>query len=300
MADGQNQSILTVAQAAQSYDLTDLATAKEELGIETGTTTYDTWLARGISQVSKAIASECDRVFPVETLSETTIPEYCSVSDQRWASNLSVLQLTRWPVVAIISISEDEVVLTENVDFRADYAKGHVYRLSTNGDAIVPWRMRTIVASYVSGYSASTTETKTIPSPSGPYTVTVNNAGKFGMDSGVAFTGGAALTKVSSLPSAGQYSVSAAGVYTFNSADASKSVAISYAYTRIPDDLVEAVLRLMTMRFKGWKRDPMLMSETNQTSGDRRYWVGNLPGQDSAFPPEIAKILDNYRVPVVG
>jgi len=38
------------------------------------------------------------------------------------------------------------------------------------------------------------------------------------------------LTKAASAPAAGQYSV-AAGVYTFNSADANKAVLISYTYT---------------------------------------------------------------------
>ena len=41
------------------------------------------------------------------------------------------------------------------------------------------------------------------------------------------------LTKVAATPAAGQYSVSSLGVYTFNVAQASASVAISYEYSAV-------------------------------------------------------------------
>jgi hypothetical protein len=64
-----------------------------------------------------------------------------------------------------------------------------------------------------------------------PYIVTVVNEATFVNDAGVLYaTGGLPLTKVASSPGAGQYSV-AAGVYTFNSADAGKAVLVTYTYT---------------------------------------------------------------------
>ncbi len=83
-----------------------------------------------------------------------------------------------------------------------------------------------------SGYTATQfQEAGTIPSPSGPYTVTVANSANFADDDGVNFlTTGLPLTKVASGPAAGQYSVSA-GVYTFAAADAGKAVLITYTYT---------------------------------------------------------------------
>jgi hypothetical protein len=64
-----------------------------------------------------------------------------------------------------------------------------------------------------------------------PFTFTVANAATFVDDDGVLnATAGLPLTKVSSAPGAGQYSV-ASGVYTFNSADAGKAVLASYTYT---------------------------------------------------------------------
>lgn len=69
---------------------------------------------------------------------------------------------------------------------------------------------------------------------SSPYTVTVAppSSGTFAEDMGVIFAAtGAQLSRVASAPAAGQYSVSAGGVYTFAAADAGKSIAISYEYS---------------------------------------------------------------------
>jgi hypothetical protein len=86
-------------------------------------------------------------------------------------------------------------------------------------------------ASLASGQLATSFgESGTIPA-STPFTVTVANAANWQDDYGVVFAAtGLPLTKVASAPSAGQYSV-AAGVYTFNSGDATKSVLVSYTYT---------------------------------------------------------------------
>jgi hypothetical protein len=79
-------------------------------------------------------------------------------------------------------------------------------------------------------------EAGTIPSPSGPYTITVVNSANFAEDFGVQYasgTGGAGagrLTRVASGPTQGQYSV-ASGVYTFAAADAGTAVLISYSFT---------------------------------------------------------------------
>lgn len=74
-------------------------------------------------------------------------------------------------------------------------------------------------------------EAGTIPSPSGPYTVTVANSATFSSDLGVIDKAtGNLMEKVASAPATGQYSV-AAGVYTFAAADAGKAVLINYQYT---------------------------------------------------------------------
>lgn len=68
--------------------------------------------------------------------------------------------------------------------------------------------------------------------PASPYQVTVTppSSGTWASDLGVVDANGIPMTRVSSAPATGQYSVSA-GVYTFASADTGKTVFISYTYT---------------------------------------------------------------------
>mgnify|MGYP000848901617 CR=1 FL=1 len=67
--------------------------------------------------------------------------------------------------------------------------------------------------------------------PGTPYGITVSNSATWLEDLGVIDAStGLALKRVASVPSTGQYSVSA-GVYTFASADTTKAMLISYSYT---------------------------------------------------------------------
>src|ERR1700756_1662640 len=66
-------TVLTPATAtapAGPYDLTDLATVKDELAIPTSDTSKDGFLQRAITQVSAAVAQYCNRVFAVETIQD--------------------------------------------------------------------------------------------------------------------------------------------------------------------------------------------------------------------------------------
>lgn len=73
-------------------------------------------------------------------------------------------------------------------------------------------------------------EAASVPTAS-PYTYTAKLA-TFSADQGVVYAATALPLKlVASAPTQGQYAVSAAGVYTFSSADAGAAVLISYTYT---------------------------------------------------------------------
>jgi hypothetical protein len=76
-------------------------------------------------------------------------------------------------------------------------------------------------------------ESQSVPNNPGPYTITVTNAANFKQDWGVRYTAtGIPLTRVSTAPAQGQYSVNTAtGVYTFASADFNAGVLISYTFT---------------------------------------------------------------------
>ena len=74
---------------------------------------------------------------------------------------------------------------------------------------------------------------KAIPT-SGAYTIqaTAPNGGRFVEDAGVMGSDGTAYIKVASNPTAGQYMVSATGLYTFAEADKGKTVYPSFTYTQ--------------------------------------------------------------------
>ncbi len=65
-----------------------------------------------------------------------------------------------------------------------------------------------------------------------------------------------------------------------------------------PPDLEMAVLRMVTARFKARGRDPFLRSQGEPGVGNEQYWIGALPGQTGPFPPDIAAVLEKYRVPL--
>lgn len=75
------------------------------------------------------------------------------------------------------------------------------------------------------------------------------------------------------------------------------TVQYSAGYATIPDDLSNAVLRLVTARFWLRGRDPMLISEGQPELGAQRYWV-DTRAQNGALPPEIESMVHAYRVPI--
>jgi hypothetical protein len=89
-------------------------------------------------------------------------------------------------------------------------------------------------------------EAATIPAVT-PFTITVANSATFKQDWGVRFVNtGVPLTRVSSAPAQGQYSVNVSGVYTFASADQSAPILISYTFTQAaPGTQLNIVNQLM-------------------------------------------------------
>jgi hypothetical protein len=87
------------------------------------------------------------------------------------------------------------------------------------------------IAPSLGGTQTQFGEATAVPASS-PYTYTTTNHSTFVADQGVVYASSALpLKAVASAPSAGQYSVSAGGVYTFSSVDSGAAVLISYTYT---------------------------------------------------------------------
>lgn len=139
--------ISTVVTAAQSYDLTTLAVVKDELSITDGAS--DATLARYLTWASAALAQECNRVFPAETIKDELWPERPL---QPVIGGMDVLQLSKWPLASVTSITEGGTPLVDGADFRPVPANGQVLRLDASGN-LRSWPSCPLVSVFVGGFS---------------------------------------------------------------------------------------------------------------------------------------------------
>ena len=147
--------ITTVTVAADDYDLTDLAAAKAELC--TPDTTHDAFLGRAITQTSRIISNACNRVFVAETVSDLFYRQRRDGVFPTWtAAEASRLQLSRWPVLSVVSVIETDLsgaqtTLVADTDFTLDAARGQLVRL---GLTQLPcrWSAAIVTAEYQAGF----------------------------------------------------------------------------------------------------------------------------------------------------
>jgi hypothetical protein len=287
----------TASAPASPGDLTDLATAKDELSIATADTSKDAFLSRGVTQASAAIASFCNRVFPVELVQDLLYIQQDPYPYQV-PGGVFPLLLSRWPLVDAAPVS---------VTGASDGAGNYTGLSSTAGLTVGE-------PLFASGLALGST-IKTL----GAGTLAIQlpaGAANPPAASGVALTAGISVVQTLStgvtqaLVFGTDYTIDAkrgwlirlnpfTGVATCWEA-LPTTVIYRGGYATIPADLVDACLRLVTLRYRGRGRDPMTMQFNQPNEGDTRYWVGALPGQNGSLPPEIESLVDNYRVPVLA
>lgn len=124
-------------------------------------------------------------------------------------------------------------------------------------------------------------EVATVPSPTGPYTVTTLMT--WLSDNGVWYANGTPFTKVTTPSLAGQYSV-VDGVYTFNSADAAANVLLSYSY--VPPDIEQCCIELIGLRFKEKDR----IGQVSKSVGTE-----NITYLQKDMPADVQTLLNQYR-----
>ena len=211
----QREIIVTVTTAATNYDLATLAEIRDELDITNGA--QDARLQRYLTSASAAISQYCNRVFPAETMTE----QFWAQRD-RWPrlvkGGFPSLQLSRWPIQSVTSVTENGTALVEDTDFTVDAANGQLVRLDINLYPR-PWPIFPIVVVYVGGFDT------------------------------------------------------------------------------IPADVADAAVRMVKARYFSRDRDPMLRSENIEGVYSAQYWIA-MGSQAGNMPPDIADILDNYRVPI--
>lgn len=208
----------SVPSGGARYDLTDLATVKAELNVTSGGD--DVFFKSLISRASAAAASYCNRVFPVET-----------VTDEFWAQRdpggfclipgkFDPLMLSRFPIVTVTSVTENAVTLVDGTDFRIDADKGQLVRIDGSGYPR-SWPSYPIVVTYSAGYAT------------------------------------------------------------------------------IPFDVVDAVLRMVKNRFFMRQRDPSLRQQNVPGVLEQTFWIAT-GSEVGALTPDVADLLDGYRVPVIA
>jgi len=141
-------TITSVTEAAESYDLTTLDVVKDELGVTDNS--KNAALERYIAGASAAAAQYCNRVFQLETVEERIWP---ARAGSPLSGSFDKLQLSRWPVVEIVSLTEDGTVLVEDTDFVVDGATGQITRLDGSGTRRC-WSACPKVILYQAGYAA--------------------------------------------------------------------------------------------------------------------------------------------------
>jgi hypothetical protein len=150
------RSIVTVTTAATDINLTTLDNLKLELGITD--TDSDDQLELWIAQASAVAARYCNRVLAVETVTETfrNAGSYPYEWFYRCGEGRSFdgITLTRYPIVSIASVTVDGTVLDTS---EYEHDETEVYRLSTAGYPTRWWFGKSIVVSYVAGYTIPVT-----------------------------------------------------------------------------------------------------------------------------------------------
>lgn len=215
-------TITTVLVAATSYDLTQLSAVKDELELATGKA--DGRLRRYIAEASAAAAQYCNRRFQVETVEDAIYPQN---DPHPWqlSGQVETLQLSRWPVVQLVAVTENGDALVEGTDFRLDADSGALVRLDAGGNRCL-WNALPKVVQYRAGY-----------------------AGQGG-------------------------------------------------YGGIPPDVEGAVIRMVVRRYVAPK-DPNLMAQDIPGVMSQRWWIAGTSDTGN-MAPDIADVLDNYRVPVLA
>jgi hypothetical protein len=290
--------ITTVLSPAASYNLIDLPTVHDEMQIPATDTSNDAWLNRGIAQVSRAIANYCNRVFPVETVQDLCYPERDAYPYQV-PGGVRALQLRRWPILpAAVKLPTS-----------ADTPSGAVLPFAS-ASAIVAG-MPAYCATGVSGLPASAyvssvaSGSATLSAP-----VTADVPAGTSVNFGPCVTINDPLGTVTTLVNGTDYQVDAKKGWLIRLSPytgypttwdpVQTTVTYQAGYATIPDDLVDAALRVMTQRWQDRGRDPFLKSQDQPGLGTQTFWIGTRPGVKGVFTEEIAGMLDSYRVPVTA
>lgn len=290
-------TVLTTARGSprgKPYDLTDLATAKDELSLTDDSS--DGFVLRAITQASAAIANYCNRVFPVEGIQDQI---FIQQDPYPWQvpGGIYPLQLSRWPLVHsnVVAFTGNThgTTLVDGIPSTVGMRIGMPVFAADGSIPAGAFIQGTPTVNSITLTQAATSSENAVSMNTGVQVVQTLGVGDpqtlaFGTD----FTIDAKMGWLIRLDKFTGVSVKWEAT----------PVTVQYqaGYSPIPADLVDACLRLVTARVRSRGRDPLLVQREQPQLGSERYWVGTSPGQAGAFPPEILGLIENYRVPSLG
>ena len=281
------------AAGAGAYDLVDLATARDELALKPSDVSNDVWLARAINQVSRAIRNHCNRVFQIEQVEDRALIQQDPYPYQT-PGGFPSLALSRWPL--------------------ANFALSSLATPALAGDATLSVT-GTPLAGIVSGpglaigTTASVVNGTVLIAPAAAAPMPAGTPIAFGIEVRQTLSSNAGVPHEQVLAADRDYRIDAdRGLLTRldaftgtarNWEAAPVTITYSAGYATLPEDVAYAALRWLRLRYSERARDPLLKSVEQPGIGTETYWVGGPPGS-GGIPEEIADLLANYRVPVVG
>ena len=307
---GQTSSYVlsTLITAPASGLLTTLEHVKDELDMEDSDTSNDDRLERFITEESSHIARYCNRVFGFATWQDVFRPQR-GVSGEGVRGAVNPLLMKRFPLVASVVSFTGNTHSTNTIDGIASTAgldKGQ----AVFGAGITPGTTITAVINNGIMLSEPATATAAGVALSTSLAVLETVAGvatwllagtDFEIDQGSKLPGDEGISALYRLNELGhprtwpaaQISVWYQAGYNLPG-DADQDVPM-------PTDLESACILAVVRRYTARGRDPLLIEKSQPgTLGTQRYWMGMEPGQRGSLAPEIAAMVEHYRVPVVG
>lgn len=261
--------------------LTTLTAVKDWLGITNSDS--DAGLQRIIDAASR---------FTLNWLGRPTLLR-ATYTQQFSGNGKNAVMLTNWPVLSVTSVDIGSAAIAASTFGSSGQSSGWFLSPDKPG-----YRMLEVAGYYfyrgvgsqivyTSGFEAS--ESDEVPTT--PFELTPTTGGIFTVDRGVTIDGVAA-TEVASSPTAGHYMVSAAGKYTFASADAGKLAVMTYGY--VPYDIAFAVTEMVGEWYKRSDNIGVLSKSLNAGVGE------SVTFNKQALTDGIASSLQPYRnvVPV--
>jgi hypothetical protein len=289
-------------------DLASLDNVKLWLGI--ANSNNDLQLGRLIRQASLFVCNYTNR--PIWTPTPVTEVRDGSGGDSVVmtrggiaATSGSRIQLRRWPVLSITSLTINGETITAAPPLVFGEEPGDGYILDP-WDGTIPgnaqmlsiqgWQwafdagIRNVAVSYVAGYQV-TNEAATVPQGAGQSVAAQQPLGPWGSDGGVTYaSSGAALANVAASPATGQYTVDAKGNYGFAAGDAGQAVLLTYGF--VPSDIEQAVIEIAAERFRYLERIGVKSKALNAQE--------TVSFDLKTMPYYVEGLLDSYRVPVVA